>query len=185
MSCRAGEGFRLRCSFALLKAKLSNDFGVVLHLAVTHYIFPTQITPGCPNPSQARSFCLCLPAPLPSFSPDGNSRMLWHGSYLSSCRRIWFWKESGGRCFLTSFQPISACCSWTDCSIIYFPCFSSQDEILEDAAHSSQSYHTLAPCLHEMSTESRKETYFSYTKTIPYAYFMCMCASHIKTLPLP
>lgn len=60
-----------------------------------------------------------------------------------------------------------------------------QDEILEDATHLSQHSHTLAPCLHEMGTESRKERYSSCTKVIPYARFTCKCASHIKMLPLP
>jgi len=69
-------------------------------------------------------------------------------------------------------------------SFIFLVLF-QEDEILEDAAHLSQRSHTLAPCLHEMGTESRKERYFSYTKVIPYACFTCKCASHVKMLPLP
>lgn len=33
--------------------------------------------------------------------------------------------------------------------------------------------------------QNQEKSYFSYTKVIPYAYFTCKCASHIKMLLLP
>lgn len=67
--------------------------------------------------------------------------MLWHGSNVSPCHRIWFWEENGGRFCLTSLLPVSVWCPWTDSSILSLLCFPSQDEILEGAAHLSQLSH--------------------------------------------